>query len=425
MADPRGCAMNRIVSPGMRRGRLTVPASKSAAHRFLICAALSAAESTLLCDGVSQDIAATMDCLNALGADIACEGAESIRVRPIRERAAGVKQLFCRESGSTLRFLLPVLGALGESAVFHMAGRLPERPLAPLDALLVSRGQSLRKEGALLACSGRLQAGEYRIAADVSSQYISGLLLALPLLSADSELILVGKRESAPYIAMTESALRHSGICVEKTADGYHIRGGQQYRLSGSLRVERDWSSAAFPLCLGALSADGISLAEMDLASAQGDKQILDILAGFGARVETKDGLVCVRKGSLRGQRIDAAQIPDLVPVISVVAAVAEGETRIVNAGRLRLKESDRIRTTAAMLRALGGEAAETADGLVIKGKPCLHGGFVDPAGDHRIAMAAAVAAAACKEVVTVKDPECVAKSYPRFWADLDALEMI
>ena len=414
--------MNRTVSPGPRSGSVRIPASKSQAHRLLICAALGREQTTIFCDGMSDDILATADCLRALGAEIR-EEPGALAVTPIRRVPGGLCRLPCRESGSTLRFLLPVTGALGAEAVFLREGRLPERPLAPLDRELTRRGMRLSSAGAELFCSGRLAPGDYTLPGDVSSQYISGLLLALPLLPGDSRLTVTGRRESAAYIAMTEDALRRAGVSVEAGSAGYVIPGGQTFSLPETLRVESDWSGAAFFLCMGALSPEGVLVSGPDPASVQGDRGILDILRSLGAEVELRREGVFVRRGSLHGTVVDAAPVPDLIPAVCAAAAAAEGETRIVNAARLRLKESDRLSSTAAMLNGLGAEIEERPDGLIVRGRPFLRGGTADSQGDHRIAMAAAVAASVCREPVTVLRSECAAKSYPRFWDDLDGLK--
>jgi len=282
----------------------------------------------------------------------------------------------------------------------------------------------IRQEGGLLRFSGLLRAGDYTLPGNVSSQYISGLLLALPLLPGDSALHITGNIESADYVAMTEDALRKSGVRFDRRGRDYAIPGLQRPALPDGCAVERDWSGAAFFLSMGALSPAGVTLRGMDTASRQGDRRVLDILRGFGAAVTQGPEGLTVRRGTLRGQTVDAAQIPDLVPVLSAVAAVAEGETRIVNAARLRLKESDRLATVAAMLRALGADIRETEDGLRIRGAEALNGGRAASAGDHRIAMSAAVAASACTGPVTVLGAECAGKSYPRFWEDLELLEV-
>ena len=413
--------MIRRVAPGPRCGCVRIPASKSQAHRLLILAALGEGETRLVCDGVSKDIAATVACLNALGADIREEDG-ALCVRPIRDLPAGERRLACGESGSTLRFLLPVVGALGADAVFVREGRLPERPLAPLDRELVAHGMRLEEDGALLRGSGQLRPGDYSLPGNVSSQYISGLLLALPQLAGESRLAVTGRLESAAYVTMTEDALSLAGVSFDKHNTVYIINGRQTGRLPAALTVESDWSNAAFFLAVGALSPEGMKVMGLNPRSSQGDRAALAILRDFGAELAEDGEDLLIRRGKLRALTIDAAPIPDLIPVLSVVASVADGETRIVNAGRLRLKESDRLSSTTRMLRALGAEIEELPEGLVIRGKPRLRGGRVDSAGDHRIAMSAAVAATVCTEEVCVEGADCVRKSYPRFWEDFDAM---
>ena len=461
--------MNKTVRAGARSGSVTIPASKSAAHRQLICAALSEAESTVVCDGISKDIQATMDCLTALGARF-IKAPEGIRVIP-REFAGGVacsswaggekqpasavgaggekqpasavgageeKQLPCGESGSTLRFLLPIAAALSENVTFHMEGKLPERPHKELIEQLSLHGARIYQDGANLHCEGSLSGGLYELPGGVSSQFISGLLFALPLLKESSVIRIVGSIESAAYIAMTEQAVSAAGIRFTKrlqevseggshfakTAPEYLIPGGQSYRAKEHITVERDWSNAAFFLCAGAFSEEGILVKGLSADTAQGDREILSVLRKFGAEVTEGEEGILVRKRPLQGSMVDASGIPDLVPVISVLAAGAAGETRIVHAERLRFKESDRLQSTAAMLTSLGGTVSETQDGLIIKGTRTLTGGTVNPVNDHRIAMAAAVAAGICGGEVTIEDAQCVEKSYPAFFTDWENLEV-
>ena len=331
--------------------------------------------------------------------------------------------LYCGESGSTLRFLLPIVGALGAQAVFHREGRLPQRPLAPLDSVLKEHGMTLREDGDLLYCSGQLIGGNYTIAGNVSSQYISGLLMALPLLIRDSLLMVSGPLESAAYVAMTEDALQLSKLTIPKMEAMWAIPGQQRCHLPKRTVVEGDWSNTAFFLCMGALSKEGVTVEGLNLQSSQGDRGVLDVLRRFGAEVTEHGDAVTVRRGALHGVMIDAAPIPDLIPVLSVVASVAEGETRVENAYRLRLKESDRLKSTADLLRALGGQVEEKEDGLVITGVPALHGGAVETQNDHRLAMSAATAACAATGEITVDNDGCVAKSYPRFWEDFSSLK--
>ncbi len=415
--------MKLLISSGPRCGAVRIPASKSRAHRLLIYAALSREETLLRCEGVSRDIEATVRCLRSLGAEIE-EESGLLRVRPLRELPEGERLLPCGESGATLRLLLPLIGVLGVRACFQREGRLPQRPLAPLDRELTEHGMRLEEQGALLYASGKLKAGEYRLPGNVSSQYISGLLLALPLLEGESRLQVTEPVESEAYIRMTEEVLDLAGLRFEKESKSYFVPGGQRPGLSGTFTVEGDWSSAAFFLCAGALSEEGVLVKGLDLQSTQGDRAVLELLRSFGASLRvTVEGILC-RRGELRGQEIDAGPIPDLIPVLSVLAAGGRGDTRIRNAGRLRLKESDRLRTTAALLRDLGGSAEELEDGLLIRGSGALQGGTANSAGDHRIAMSAAVAACLCREPVTLEAAESVEKSYPCFWEDWQALEV-
>ncbi len=492
--------MTERVRPGMRRGSVRAPSSKSQAHRLLIAAALSEHETAIRCDDLSADITATIACLNALGVEIVHDG-EMLRVSPVfanfhvengeqatrkaksvpvnkatgdcaddtpseTERdaanvftdkavsaneawgdcacgkqtetacnvvnvaggavqAAGDEKLLrCGESGSTLRFLLPLCGALGASAAFKREGRLPERPLRPLDEQLTTHGMTLREDGALLHVHGRLRAGEYILPGNVSSQYVTGLLMALPLIEGDSVLRIEGKLESADYVAMTLDTLEKAGIRIDALDGGFRIFGGQRYDVPAGSAVEGDYSGAAFFLCMGALSKTGVTVRNLNPASKQGDKRVSEILAQLGARVEYGADSVTVRRGALRGAVIDASMIPDLVPALSAVAALCEGETRFTHAERLRLKESDRLAATKNLIAALGGDARETADGLIVIGQSQLAGGTVDPCGDHRLAMTAAVAACGCAHDVIVPDAQCVSKSYPAFWNDMKRLEV-
>lgn len=265
--------------------------------------------------------------------------------------------------------------------------------------------------------SGRLRGGAYFLPGNVSSQYITGLLLALPLLSGDSALSLTSKLESGAYVKMTLSALERFGVRMETSGRACFIPGGQRFSSPGELKVEGDWSNAAFFLAAGALGG-GVSLTGLDVRSFQSDRAVLDLLRRFGAGVETRDsGAVAVGPGELRGCEIDVGEIPDLLPVLSAVAACSGGETRFTNAGRLRLKESDRLAAAAVLISSLGGRAAELPDGLVVRGGD-LAGGITDSFRDHRIAMSAAVAATRCAGPVTIMGAEAVNKSYPAFFED-------
>lgn len=400
-------------------GELSILPSKSFAHRQLICAALSDNPCEIICNAASKDIEATVRCLRALGAEI--EETDGIyKITPIKKAESG--ELFCGESGSTLRFLIPVASALGEEVTFTGEGRLPERPCLPLVQTLRENGAEVEYDGRLpLTVRGGLTPGRFRIAGNISSQFITGLILALPLLPGDSEIEITGKCESLPYINITLDCVKQFGIAAEMSENLIHIHHGR-YHAPEKLIVEGDWSNAAFWTCLGAITKNGITVTGLNTESIQGDCKIITILKRFGADIVWGNGGVTTKKKTLRGCAVDASEIPDLVPVLSVVAAVSEGKTRIYNASRLRLKESDRIESTAAMLRALGAEVTETEDGLEIIGKKKLLGGSVDSYNDHRIAMSAAIASAVCDNEVEIRGAEAVNKSYGNFFEIYETL---
>ncbi len=415
--------MTEIIECGQRSGCISAPSSKSYAHRALILVALGKRKTDIICNGISKDIQATASCLNSLGADIRISGGK-ISVIPISKAPSTLLCLHCGESGSTLRFLIPIAGALGLDAEFLPEGRLYERPLAPLDECLKQHGVAVSKRSGRIMCSGKLRHGNYELSGDVSSQYISGLLMALPLISGQSSLTVTGKIESKKYIEMTEELLRLSGVSFDKTGCTYVINGNQTPKMPDGFVVEGDYSSASFFLCMGALSDEGVRVEGLNAGSSQGDKAVLDILSEFGAVISRDARGVTVRRGDLKGITIDASQIPDIIPPLCVVAAAADGKTKVINAARLRLKESDRIRSTVAMLRSLGASARELDDGIIVNGGGRLSGGEVDPFGDHRIAMSAAVASIVSDGKIIIKDSECVAKSYPGFWDDFARLNL-
>lgn len=383
--------------------KINIIPSKSDAHRALICAALSEKPCQVLCQAESKDITATRKCLDAV--------------------ADGREEMYCGESGSTLRFLLPVMGALGHKASFYPEGRLPERPLSPLYEELAAHGCQMSPQGSVpFTIEGQLTSGTYHIPGDVSSQYISGLLFALPILTGDSRIVVKGVLQSKSYVDMTIKALRDFGVEIAETAEGYLIPGGQVYRGPETYQVEGDWSNGCFWLAAGALLTKGICVSGLDANSLQGDKQILEILAQFGAVVNIEEEGITVRGGTLKGIRIDAGQIPDMVPALAVVAAAATGTTKIVNAERLRIKESDRLQTVTQVLKKLGADIEELPAGLVIRGTGTLSGGQVDSYNDHRIAMMTGIASILSTGVVSLIGADAVNKSYPGFWADLKAL---
>ncbi len=396
--------------------------SKSEAHRYLICAALCDRETELICTDTNADIDATASCLNSLGADVR-RAENGFTVKPISTVFKG-RDLDCNESGSTLRFLLPLCASLGADCRFLMRGRLAQRPLSPLYEILRDGGISLSPQGSSpLEIKGSFGAGDYGVSANISSQYVSGLLFALSVADGKSSLTLEGNIESAPYIEMTVDALKVFGAIIEYNNDEnrFYITGQARLRSPERLVVGGDWSNAAFFLCAGAIGKNSVTVSGLDEKSRQGDKNILALLEKMGADITRDGGKITVSPSLLRATDIDASQIPDLVPILATVASVAKGETRIYNAGRLRLKESDRIESVCNTLRALGADIRETEDGMIINGKEALLGGEIDSYNDHRIAMSAAVASLVCKRAVKITRFEAINKSYPSFmsgWAN-------
>lgn len=408
--------MRAIIGNTPLHGQVEAISSKSWLHRALICAAMGEQPTRLRWRSCGEDVAATVRCLEALGAQLTPQ-TDGLSVCGGKTVSPAV--LDCGESGSTLRFLLPLAGALGVQAAFYASGRLPQRPLSPLYEQLGSHGYALSEQGVVpLRGEGRLRGGVYRLPGNVSSQYVSGLLMALPLLVDDSEIMLTSKLESRPYVDLTLDLLRRFGVEIRETGDGFFVPGGQRPRTPGELTAEGDWSNAAFWLCAGALSAGGVTVCGLDPASRQGDRAVCDILSRFGAVLTVDGRRISVRRGNLRGIDVDCAQIPDLLPVLAAVAAGAEGTTRFYHAQRLRLKESDRLKTVAQTLSALGARVQEQPDGLTVEGCSCLEGGCVSGHNDHRIVMMAAVAAALCKRPVCIEQAQAVDKSYPDFFRD-------
>ncbi len=408
--------MEKIFKNARVKSKIRAISSKSEAHRALICAALSDRETRLICTDTNADIDATASCLNSLGTKIV-RTEDGFLICPI-DRLNKAQVLDCNESGSTMRFLLPLACALGADCMFLMRGRLPRRPLSPLYELLEDNGISLSPQGENpLKISGRLACGEYRLAANISSQYISGMLFALSVLQGESSLCLDGNVESAPYIEMTIETLKRFGadIFFDNKNSIFYIKGKEKLISPVTAQIGGDWSNAAFFLCAGAIGKNSVTLTHLDKSSTQGDRAILDILAKMGADIIKNDGEITVSPSKLRGVRIDAANIPDLVPILATVASVAQGETVICNASRLRLKESDRIESVCTMLASLGADIRATEDGMIIHGKVALSGGSVDSFNDHRIAMSAAIASLVCENEVKINRFEAINKSYPSF----------
>lgn len=414
-----------VIQPEYLSGSVQAIPSKSDAHRRLICAALSDSETAITIgpDPLGDDIQSTIHCLRALGARIVRADDRRIVVYPVRHDLSEHEEVIldCGESGSTLRFILPIAAALGQRATVIGHGRLPERPIDELIASLAGNGAVFSSDRLPLKIGGQLHAGTFRLSGGVSSQYVSGLLFALPLLSGPSRIELTTPLESAAYVDMTLRTLRESGVRIEVDANDYRIPEGQKFDMPEQVMIEGDWSNGAFFLAAGAMNTP-VNVAGLSPTSAQPDVKIIEAINDFGSdAIRVRNGY-SVFSRPMRGIVFSARNTPDLVPIISVLACAAQGTTRIINAGRLRLKESDRLRTVSVNLRALGAEIEEDADSLTIRGGGTLRGGEVDGSGDHRIVMAMAVASTICEEPVVIRGWEAVEKSYPTFFEDFRSL---
>lgn len=395
--------MDLKISPSVLRGNLSIPASKSCAHRAVICAALADGVSTLSGITMSKDIEATISSMTALGASFEING-DIVTVKGISGSIDGTAEIDCNESGSTLRFIMPVAAALGIKSVFIGKGRLPQRPIDIYKRELKNHGITFHTEEMPYEISGVLTGGKYEIEGNVSSQFITGLLFALPLAKEDSEIIMTSHLESRPYVDITIDILRRYGIEISETENSFLIKGNQKYTPYDE-HIEGDYSQAAFFFVANALGSD-VNILNLKEDSVQGDKAITDIIADT------------LKNGSVTGYKADCSDIPDLVPILSVLGAYGNMPSTIYNAERLRIKESDRLAACADMLNNLGGNVTVTSDGLEIMPTNGLNGGTIDSYGDHRIVMAAAIAALNCKGDVIIKGAEAAEKSYPTFFED-------
>ncbi|MBO5745915.1 MAG: 3-phosphoshikimate 1-carboxyvinyltransferase [Clostridia bacterium] len=410
--------MKAVIVPHSLNGTVTAPPSKSAGHRSLICAALSDKPVTVFNCGESDDMTATINTLRALGADITRKGLD-VYVNPCRKNNRNV-ELDCNESGSTARFMIPVACALGaENITVTGHGRLPERPFDTIVDVLRQNGITCSDTKLPMTVSGQLKSGNFSLPGNISSQYISGLLLALSIIEGDSRINLTSELQSRDYVMMTINELRCFGAEITVGDSFFEIK-GKEALTACDRTVEGDWSQAAFHLSAGAVGGD-ITVNGLDQNTLQGDSAIVDLLRQFGAEIHIENNSVRVKKAPLHGITVDASQIPDLVPILAVTAAFADGTTAITNAERLRIKESDRLLETAVRLRAFGIDVTETDDGLIIKGgQP--QGADVTSANDHRIVMAFSVMAAYSDGTSSIDGCQAINKSYPLFFNDFSSL---
>lgn len=425
--------MDIRITPPVIGGCITAPPSKSGAIRALLCSALSDKPTYIYCDRSSEDIDACISCVRSLGAAVSAESGGML-ITPADTFPA--RAIFdCGESATLLRFLIPVAAALGINADFIRRGSLVSRPVAPMLKELVCHGIDISEIDGILHSRGKLTPGDYTIDLSLSSQFFSGLLIALSLIKGQSSLYGTGNAVSAPYIGMTLSALHTFGAdisampsVISAPAPSHiptrcDINGHERLKSPGTYHVRGDWSAAAFWLVLGAISGTCVSVGGL-ADDGQGDMAVCNILRRAGINAVFSGGYATADGGTLRSFDINASDMPDLVPPLAALACFAQGISYIRGAAALRNKESNRLRSCVMALSSLGGNITENGDNLIINGKSSLSGGVADSFGDHRIAMAASVAAAGCGGVVTIKNGGVTAKSYPGFYRDLSALGM-
>lgn len=430
------------ITPGKLNGRIDAVSSKSYLHRMLLCAAMSDSETIIYLNCRSKDVDATIRCVEAMGAKVQVEddrlviypvGYEDCRKTPSAARisetawegvpaeegadegvALKLPLLDCGESGSTARFVLPMTAAVCGGGTLTGEGRLPERPFGAICTVMEENGCCFSSYSLPMTVTGPLKSGVYRIPANISSQYISALMMSLPLVDGDSEIVFTTAVESEGYLDITESVMEDFGMPLEKTGNGYKIKGNRKYKSPGEITAEGDWSNGAFWVAANALGS-GLVVGNLKEGSLQRDCRITEVAKKlFGSAENLSDGA-----GEIL---IDGSDIPDIIPISAIMACGRMGRTRFTNCQRLRLKESDRLMSVATIICALGGRAIVDKDDLVVEGCGQLTGGEIDSFKDHRIVMSAAIAATICTGTVTINNAQDVAKSYPDFFSDYAAL---
>ena len=417
------------ITPSILKGTVTAIPSKSELHRALICASFCEDPTDIIVPGsayayidiIPDDIKATVSCLCALGAEISFVP-NMFHVRPLSSRAYR-PEMDCRESASTLRFMLPVAAASSLNASFTGGEHLSERPISDLLITLEEHGVTSSAKGLPLELSGNLSDGRFYISGNVTSQYLSGLLLTLPLLDSGSDIVLSTELRSSSYIDITVDIMSKFGVNVIRDGDRYYLSGPVRYRSPGTVTIGGDWSNASAFLVAGLLNGcNSVAVKNLEVSSPQGDKNIIHILESFGAHLKTSSGGILSEGARLHGAAIDIDSNPDLMPSLAVAAMAADGNTEFVNAERQRYKESDRIISIERMVCSLNCQARSSPDSLVISGGSDIRGGTIDSFGDHRIVMAAAIASCLTDTPVTVTNAESVSKSYPTFFDDFRSI---
>ncbi|MEG2338804.1 MAG: 3-phosphoshikimate 1-carboxyvinyltransferase [Clostridium sp.] len=409
------------ITPRVLSGSVTIPPSKSLSHRAIICAALSDGESRVDNLIFSKDIIATSKAMESLNVTMKFNE-NSIEIKGNESLKVVNNTIDCIESGSTLRFIIPIALLADDSVTFVGEGRLTTRPLTTYYNIFDKEGIKYNtREGLPLTVNGSLKPSTYSVEGNISSQFISGLMFALPLLDGDSTIEIIGELESKGYVDLTIDVMKQYGVNIESNNyNSFYIKGNQQYKAQ-NYRVEGDYSQVAFFIVAGLLGGE-ITCLDMKRDSLQGDREIIDIVRSMGGNIEVLEDRIIVHPSKTHGAVIDASQCPDLVPILSTLAALSEGETRIINAERVRIKESDRLEAMRCELNKLGANIVETPDGLIINGVESLNGGVVSGWNDHRIVMALSMASIKAKGEVIIEGSEAITKSYPTFFEDFVSL---
>lgn len=409
---------NIKIIPQKLRGAISVPPSKSLCHRALIAASLCEDESIISNISMSQDIKATSSLIKNMGVDLTFLDSV-VKINGSGKLKVINRDMDCNESGSTLRFFIPILLTIGEGVTFSGKGKLVERPLQPYYSIFDEQDIKYSTINGMLPLTveGILKPGDFYISGDVSSQFVTGLLFALPLLQKDSCIHITSKLESSPYVDLTIDILKKFSVNIDNHEyKEFYIKGKQKYKAI-NYYVEGDYSQAAFWLAAGVIG-NNVTCRGLNINSLQGDKVIIDILKEMGGIISRKGDSITAEGSRLNGISIDASQCPDLVPILAVLGSLAEGTTKIYNAARVRIKECDRLKAIATELNKIGADVYEEEDALVIHGKRTLKGGVVNSWNDHRIVMALAIAAICCEEPLIITDSEAIGKSYPTFFSD-------
>lgn len=407
-----------IINPKKLNGNISIPSSKSLSHRAIISASLSLGESNIDNLIFSDDIYATLEGMEKLGSQIEkisprslkIKGQNSVEVNPIID---------CKESGSTLRFLIPISLLWDNMTTFTGRGKLTSRPLDEYYKIFDKQDiKYTNNNGELpLSLQGSIRPGSFEIEGNISSQFITGLMFTLPLLRGDSKIIIKDELESKGYVDLTIDILSKFGIeIINKDYKEFIINGNQEYK-NIDYNVEGDFSQAAFWIVAGILG-EKINSNNLNINSLQGDKVVINLVKKMGGNIEINHDFIKTTESKTKGIIIDASQCPDIIPIMTVLAALSEGQSKIINASRLRIKESDRLKAISTELNKLGADVIEVGDSLIINGKAGLKGGIVDSWNDHRIAMALAIASIKATDEVTITNSDAVNKSYPHFWED-------